>query len=123
MDLFLSLNGRIGRGKFWLGLIVLIVAQFVLSTILGFAGLMSVDPATGQPEGAGFWIAIIGMMVLFIWPSICIYGKRFHDRDKSAWWMLIALIPIIGAIWLLIECGLLKGTDGPNRFGEDPVPN
>jgi uncharacterized membrane protein YhaH (DUF805 family) len=53
---------------------------------------------------------------------LCVYGKRWHDRDKSAWWILIGLIPFIGWIWVLVEVGFLKGTDGPNRFGEDPVP-
>jgi uncharacterized membrane protein YhaH (DUF805 family) len=45
--------------------------------------------------------------------------KRFHDRDKSGWWVLIAFVPIIGWIWYLIECGFLPGTDGPNRY--DPT--
>ena len=57
------------------------------------------------------------MVALALIPSIIVYIKRFHDRDKSGWWVLIGLIPIIGAIWLLIELGFLKGTDGPNRFG------
>lgn len=121
MELFLSMNGRIGRGKFWLGLLGLFVAYIVLAIILGFSGLMSVDPATGMPMGAGYWIGTLIMVAVTIWPSICIYGKRFHDRDKSAWWMLIGLVPFIGAIWLLVECGLLQGTDGPNRFGPDPL--
>jgi len=121
MELFLSMNGRIGRGKFWLGLLGLFVAYIVLAIILGFSGLMSVDPETGMPMGAGYWIGTLIMMAVTIWPSICIYGKRFHDRDKSAWWMLIGLVPIIGAVWLLVECGLLQGTDGPNRFGSDPL--
>ena len=121
MDLFFSLQGRIGRGKFWLGLLGLIVLSIVLNVVLGIAGLTSdVDPVTGQP-GSGFWIGMLILMVLTIWPSICVYGKRYHDRDKSAWWILIALVPIIGGIWMLIECGLLRGTDGPNRFGEDPL--
>jgi Protein of unknown function (DUF805) len=42
---------------------------------------------------------------------------HYSHSDKSGWWVLIVLIPIIGAIWLLIELGLLKGTPGPNRFG------
>ena len=54
--------------------------------------------------------------------SSFVHIKRFHDRDKSGWWVLIGLIPIIGAIWLLIELGFLKGTPGPNRFGS-PVAN
>jgi uncharacterized membrane protein YhaH (DUF805 family) len=46
-----------------------------------------------------------------------VYIKRFHDRDKTGWWVLIGLIPLIGPLWLLIELGFLKGTDGANRFG------
>ena len=45
-------------------------------------------------------------------PAIIVHIKRFHDRDKSGWWVLIGLVPIIGAIWLLIELGFLKGTPG-----------
>jgi len=120
MELFLSLDGRIGRGKFWIGILALMVAAFVLSFLLGLIGLMNVDE-TGMPVGAGYWIGVLILMAVTIWPSICIYGKRFHDRDKSAWWMLIGLVPIVGGIWLLVECGLLQGTDGPNRFGPDPL--
>ena len=54
-------------------------------------------------------------------PAIFVDIKRWHDRDKSGWWMLIALVPVIGSLWLLIELGFLKGTEGPNRFGP-PVP-
>lgn len=123
MELFLSMEGRIGRGKFWLGLLGIILGYIVLSVILGFLGMMSVDPETGMPMGAGYWIGVVIMLAVMIWPSICIYAKRFHDRDKSGWWMLIGLVPIVGGIWLLVECGLLQGTDGPNRFGPDPVAN
>jgi uncharacterized membrane protein YhaH (DUF805 family) len=42
-------------------------------------------------------------------PAILVDIKRWHDRDKSGWWMLIALVPIIGAIWFLIETRLLGG--------------
>ena len=121
MELFLSLDGRIGRGKFWLGVLGLAAAYIVLAIVLSLSGLMSVDPETGMPMGAGYWIGILIMLAVMIWPSICLYGKRFHDRDKSAWWILISLVPIIGGIWILVECGLLQGTDGPNRFGPDPL--
>lgn len=53
--------------------------------------------------------------------ALAVGVKRWHDRNKSAWWILIALIPYIGGIWILIECGCLRGTLGPNRFGGDPI--
>jgi uncharacterized membrane protein YhaH (DUF805 family) len=51
-------------------------------------------------------------MVAQVIPSILVDIKRWHDRDKSGWWMPILFVPIIGAIWLF-----LAGTPGPNRFG------
>jgi uncharacterized membrane protein YhaH (DUF805 family) len=61
------------------------------------------------------------LQVLLIWPSLAVSAKRWHDRDKSAWWILVGLIPIIGNIWILIENGFLRGTEGSNRFGDDPT--
>ena len=74
--------------------------------------------ATGNynPEsGIGLFSGIFALLYLI--PAIIVHIKRFHDRNKSGWWLLIGLIPIIGAIWLLIELGFLTGTPGPNRFG------
>jgi uncharacterized membrane protein YhaH (DUF805 family) len=85
----------------------------IISILLGF-----VDMATGSfNPGAriGLFSGIFALLSLI--PAIIVHIKRFHDRDKSGWWVLIGLVPIIGAIWLLIELGFLKGTPGPNRFG------
>lgn len=54
---------------------------------------------------------------------VAINVKRWHDLNKSGWWQLIELIPIIGSIWTVVKLGFLKGTDGPNRFGPDPLKN
>jgi uncharacterized membrane protein YhaH (DUF805 family) len=43
--------------------------------------------------------------------------KRFHDRDKPAWWLLVGFIPFLGTIWIFVECGLLEGSKGVNSFG------
>ena len=62
---------------------------------------------------------MIALAILY--PSLAVAAKRFHDRDKSGWWILILFIPIIGFIWYLVELGFLPGTPGPNRFGPDPL--
>jgi uncharacterized membrane protein YhaH (DUF805 family) len=59
--------------------------------------------------------------VAIIWSGLALAAKRWHDRDKSAWWILITFVPVIGGFWALIENGFLKGTEGPNRFGADPL--
>ncbi len=121
-NLFFSLEGRINRAKFWIGLIILFVLQWIVmiaaGTILG-TSLMMADPTQPMPAGAG--VAMLIILLLFLWPSICVYAKRWHDRDKSGWWTLIVLVPIVGFIWTLVECGCLRGTRGDNRFGPDPL--
>jgi uncharacterized membrane protein YhaH (DUF805 family) len=47
--------------------------------------------------------------------------RRFHDRGKSGWWTLIIFVPFIGFLWMIVECGFLKGTTGPNQYGPDPL--
>jgi uncharacterized membrane protein YhaH (DUF805 family) len=55
-------------------------------------------------------------------PGIAIGVRRLHDLDRSGWWLLIFLIPLIGPIILLIWF-CTKGTEGPNRFGADRLAN
>ena len=55
------------------------------------------------------------------WISLAVQVKRWHDRDKSAWWLLMNFVPFIGAIWVLVECGFLRGTEGQNNYGPDPL--
>jgi len=116
-------SGRIPRLTFWLGTLILMVIQWVLFAIFGGAALTNFDPnnpaAAEQMIGSMAPLYIIGLILL--WPSLAIATKRWHDRNKSGWWTLIILIPLVGAIWYLVELGFLRGTEGPNRFGEDPL--
>jgi uncharacterized membrane protein YhaH (DUF805 family) len=112
-----AFNGRINRAKFWLGSVIVMVALIVLMIIVGMAGGVSPE---GTPSGPIGIIAIV-IYLVSLWPSIALGIKRFHDRNKSGWWVLIVLVPIIGGLWYLIECGFLEGTKGSNQFGADPL--
>jgi uncharacterized membrane protein YhaH (DUF805 family) len=126
--LFTSLEGRIGRQQWWLGLIALVIAEWIIMFILMMLfGQDVVQEATDagysyqsnlSPVGT---IIMVVVLIAFAWFGICLSGKRWHDRGKSAWWILINLVPIIGGIWALVENGFLKGTDGPNQYGPDPL--
>ncbi len=52
-------------------------------------------------------------------PSLAVAVRRLHDTDRSGWWLLIGLIPLVGGIVLLVFF-VLEGTRGPNRHGADP---
>ena len=67
------------------------------------------------------------------WPVIAIYAKRLHDLSLSAWWLLLLpavtfvaglsefnRLPVVAYFLLLLVLGFLPGSNGPNRFGEDP---
>ena len=68
-------------------------------------------------------MGVVALLVLIVafWISLAIAVKRWHDRGKSGWWVLIALVPVIGGFWYIIECGFLKGTTGANAYGADPL--
>jgi uncharacterized membrane protein YhaH (DUF805 family) len=106
-DFLLSFEGRINRAQYW---------AFVLLYLAGVIACAIIDGIL--PTGG-----LVGLLYALaaLYPSICVLARRWHDRDKSGWWTLIGLVPVIGAIWILVECGCLKGTDGPNRFGPDPL--
>ena len=108
-----SFEGRINRAKFWAGVAVLFVLAAIAAIIDNLIGTTIGD----MPYGYLYGIVSIAS----IYFALAIYAKRWHDRDKSGWWTLIILVPIIGGIWFLIECGCLSGTRGPNRFGPDPL--
>lgn len=112
-----SFEGRIGRATYWLKFFVpYLVISIVLTIVDMSAGLMIDD---GMGGGFGMLSSIFGL--LSIWFSLAAGAKRCHDRGRSGWFQAIVLIPIIGAIWLLVELGFLRGTEGENRFGPDPL--
>ena len=128
MSLFTSFEGRIGRQQWWLGVIALLVVEWIVFLVLGMifgTGMMTtMDPA--NPEAAAeamgaMSLPMIIVTLVFLWPVLALYAKRWHDRGKSGWWTLIGFIPIVGWIWLLVELGFLRGTDGPNHYGPDPL--
>jgi uncharacterized membrane protein YhaH (DUF805 family) len=127
--LFTSFEGRINRKPFWLSLLALIIVEWivmlVLGMVLGTSMMGSIDPNMAPDQAAAMatkgMIPIIIVSLLFLYPALAVYAKRWHDRGKSGWWTLIGLVPIIGAIWLLVELGFLRGTEGPNQYGNDPL--
>lgn len=111
--LLTSFSGRINRAKFWAGVLVLLAVN-IIGNILDMAiGTYSYE------SGIGIISAIFVLATLV--PVLAVYAKRWHDRNKSGWWTLIVLIPLIGQLWALIELGFLRGTEGANRFGPDPL--
>jgi uncharacterized membrane protein YhaH (DUF805 family) len=110
---YAEFSGRSRRKEFWLFELLLIIASVVISTIEGLVGMNTMVGGIYGPLSTLFILATIV-------PSIAVGVRRLHDTDRSGWWLLIALVPIIGALVLLFFY-VSDGTRGPNRFGPDPM--
>jgi uncharacterized membrane protein YhaH (DUF805 family) len=98
-----------------------VVVLVVFGAILGSAAVSSDPQAALQSVGVVGGLILLVVYVLALWIGLAIAAKRWHDRNKSAWWILIVFVPVVGGLWYLIECGFLKGTTGANKFGSDPL--
>ena len=123
VNFYLGFSGRINRKQFWLyGYLPMVALSVVASVITAFVFSLAFS---GSIEGALVTIiillcALLVFYVVMLWVSLAIQIKRWHDRDKSAWWIFIGLIPIAGPIWVLIELGFLPGTPSENLYGLVP---
>jgi uncharacterized membrane protein YhaH (DUF805 family) len=115
--LLFSFEGRVGRGAYW----GLFIASVLLFGGLGALSVMSALNSQDPAAGGGFSIVTMIASLLFLWPALAIQAKRWHDVDKSAWWILINLVPAVGGLIALVFNGFIAGTPATNRFG--PAPN
>ncbi|MBR4748015.1 MAG: DUF805 domain-containing protein [Abditibacteriota bacterium] len=107
-------SGRARRREFWEYQLVVWILTTVISLIDGALKLQIDLPSETDP---GILSSILGLLLLL--PGLGVLVRRLHDIGKSAWWILIPILPIIGSIWLLIlECK--AGDKGPNNYGPDP---
>jgi uncharacterized membrane protein YhaH (DUF805 family) len=101
-----SASGRIPRWQWWLYQVGFFVFIVVTGNLL---------KAQLVPEG---------FLVVSIWVYLGFFVlaqiKRWHDMDSSGWWVLINFVPL-GSLYTFIVLGFVRGTDGPNQFGPDPL--
>ncbi len=97
-------QGRARRKEYWMFTLFSIIISIILTIIDGLIGLTNV------------LTSIYSLIVLL--PSLAVCARRLHDTGRSGWWILLALIPVIGAIILLVFlCG---DSQGENQYGPNP---
>jgi uncharacterized membrane protein YhaH (DUF805 family) len=114
INFLFSFQGRIARRAYW----TLVLGVCFVSTLAG--GVMGV---LADEDGNSAYVGIIAAVLVLpcMWIGLAAQIRRWHDRGRSGWRVLINLIPIVGALWTLVELGFLKGTEGVNRFGANPL--
>jgi uncharacterized membrane protein YhaH (DUF805 family) len=109
---YAGFKGRARRSEYWW----FALFSFVVSLVAGI-----LDGVLGTSLGEGGSLGVIGLIVnlALLLPALAVGVRRLHDTDKSGWWLLIGLVPFVGAIVLLVFF-VKAGTPGTNRFGHDP---
>ncbi len=111
---YAGFSGRAQRKEYWMFFLFNLVISWVLGFLDGMMGLT-------WGEGVGAMGMTSGLYSLFILiPSLAVGVRRLHDIGRSGWSMLIALIPLVGAI-ILIVWFAKEGDHGTNKYGPDPM--
>lgn len=100
---YVNFEGRATRPEYWWFVLAYAIVNIILSLIPRVGTILS---------------GILGLAVLI--PSIGVAVRRLHDINKSGWWLLIALVPIVG--YIIVILWLVKPSDnGENQYGERPI--
>jgi len=142
-------RGRVNRAKYWVVIVIVAVVDGILRGVGFVAEQRAGDSLAALLTLLAIALIILGVAAAFFVAGLAVATKRLHDRDKSAWWLLVFyLLPAVLAgtgagvtlatdswlgiglfgavasaigIWAFIELGCLRGTPGPNRYGPDPL--
>ena len=104
-DKYTAFNGRARRKEYWMFALVYFILGCIFGLIEGLLGIPSF--LTG--------ILVLALMV----PGIAVGIRRLHDIGKSGWWLLIVLIPLVGALWFLFLM-IKDGQPEVNQWGSNP---
>mgnify|MGYP000394658603 CR=1 FL=1 len=102
---YVVFSGRARRAEFWWFTLISTIVSVILQVIEQAIGLDSILSG----------LYSLGVLL----PSIGVAIRRLHDTDRSGWWLLLALIPILGWIALLVFY-FQDGDQQPNQYGPSP---
>ncbi len=110
---YATFSGRAARGEFWW----FVLAVILLNLMAGLADAFVLEPVFGLPAAAGVLASAIGLALIL--PELALGARRLHDTGRSGWWLLLLLLPVIGALALIWLFALPGGPEG-NRYGPAP---
>lgn len=103
---YATFTGRAARPEYW---------WFMLFVFLVNVGTSIIDGMLSD----GHVLNTVAMLALIV-PQLAVGARRLHDIDRSGWWLLLALVPVVGWI-VLIYFNVQPGQPGANRFGAPPA--
>ena len=111
---YIVFDGRARRKEYWMFILFNFIIAVVLNVIFIIAVVLNV---IDYILGAAILGSLYGLAVFL--PSLAVQVRRLHDINKPWYWIFITLIPLVGAIWMIVLMAT-EGTRGDNDFGPDP---
>ncbi|HET53630.1 MAG TPA: DUF805 domain-containing protein [Ignavibacteria bacterium] len=108
---YADFSGRARRKEYWMFVLfnmIFAIVAMILDNVLGIA-------MEGIGYGPLYGLYVLAMLI----PGLAVAVRRLHDVGKSGWMILIALIPLVGAIWLLVLM-VTDSNPGENQYGQNP---
>lgn len=109
-------RGRSRRSEYWFIQLFLVVTNIAVAII--DLALMGWDVDRFIANGGGGIVGLIWILVTIV-PALAVLVRRLHDTGKSGWWALVGLLPLVGAIVLLVFT-VTDSSPGENKFGISP---
>ena len=106
---YATFTGRTSRKTYWMTILGLFLAGLVIGFVCGIVGGIAGGDATKLSNV----VTSIISLATFV-PSIALDARRLHDINKSGWWQLISLVPIVGWIILIVFLCLPAVEEGNN---------
>ena len=108
MDQLLKFDGRIRRMGWWIaGIGMSLVSSFVDSVL--------------ESDNSFVVTLVFFIVAIIVWViGLSLSARRWHDLNKSGWWLLVNLIPVLGWIYTLVMLGFMPGDQGSNDYGPPP---
>jgi uncharacterized membrane protein YhaH (DUF805 family) len=102
LERYAQFTGRARRAEFWWFFLASFIIGIVFNILIAVASI--------------FWVLYVIYALALLIPNIAVGIRRLHDTDKSGWWLLIGLIPLVGIIVLIVFFAT-DGQPGPNQYG------
>lgn len=107
---YVDFNGRARRKEYWMFFLFNIIISFVVSLLGALIG----------GKNGLFTVSLPALYTLFIFlPSLAVTVRRLHDTNRSGWWVLISLVPFLGALILFVFT-ILDSDPDSNTYGPNP---
>ena len=104
-------KGRARRKEYWFFILFNLIASLLLTLVDFMTGSLDAELGMGMLSG------LYSLAILI--PSLAVTVRRLHDTGRTGWWLLVGLIPLIGAIVLLVFM-LLDSQPNDNEYGANP---